>query len=33
MKRVDVKSSIYIYIYIYINSSKEIDDKYPNFKI
>ena len=31
MKRVDVKSSIYIYIYI--NSSKEIDDKYPNFKI
>ena len=36
MKPVDVKSNIiyiYIYIYIYINSSKEINNQDPKFKI
>ena len=31
MKPVDVK--IYIYIYIYIDSSNEVNDKDPNFKL
>ena len=33
MKPVDVKIYIYIYIYIYIDSSNEVNDKDPNFKL
>ena len=33
MKPADVKSNIYIYIYIYVNSSKEINNQDPKFKI